>query len=579
MRAIATKQPNNESAKQKKNGEKGRSHSISPLSTGMPLLQRQCACGGGCPRCKQELGIQTKLKISEPGDRYEQEADRIADEVMRMPRPSVQRQVEPEEAEEERVQRKAIASKITPLVKRQADFLEEEEEEIIQPKHSSSQVTIAIPAIEAGIQSLWQNSGQPLSADLRAFMEPRFGRNFSNIRIHTGSQAEQLSRSLNAGAFTIGNDIILRTRQFNPESNSGKKLLAHELTHTIQQGPVQNVRSTFGGVIQRGDPEESAQPSVENQEDRDFVKELFNLPLQEAGIVIVAKLLNLPLQETYIVTIEIIEAAERAFIVLVEKIRKKKGNSIDVLDEMALKAILSLLPISHIKKLEKELLLWPKFGQIEKMTRIIEITADFTRKTDFEESKRGQFPENQGSEIKDKLSQATENFGFNECLNFLYKASLSELYSDEEKEVETAKSRYAKGAAERGKKTTTHAKTLSRLASELRLQGLTGPVNILKWKGKGEKGHHEPHPADLFDRLSSGGDGWYFFLVNLISFHTFIIAVNVSSGGSNRRYFEIQGGQSLPKSREELKAWFDDEFSNEKGAYSRVWQVYLQPTD
>jgi hypothetical protein len=95
MKAIATKQPTNESVKQNKSGEKGRSRSSSPLSTGMPLLQRKCACGGGCPRCQDELGIQTKLKISEPGDKYEEEADQIADEMMRMPEPSVQRQIEP----------------------------------------------------------------------------------------------------------------------------------------------------------------------------------------------------------------------------------------------------------------------------------------------------------------------------------------------------------------------------------------------------------------------------------------------------------------------------------------------------
>jgi outer membrane protein OmpA-like peptidoglycan-associated protein len=106
MRAIATKQPTNDFTKQNKNGGRGRSRSRSPLSTGMPRLQRQCACGGGCPRCQDELGIQTKLKISEPGDKYEQEADRIADEVMRMPEPSVQRQLEPEEEEQEMVQRK-----------------------------------------------------------------------------------------------------------------------------------------------------------------------------------------------------------------------------------------------------------------------------------------------------------------------------------------------------------------------------------------------------------------------------------------------------------------------------------------
>jgi hypothetical protein len=551
MKAIATKQPTNESVKQNKSGEKGRSRSVSPLSTGMPLLQRKCACGGGCPRCQDELGIQTKLKIGEPGDKYEQEADRIADEVMRMPEPSIQRQIKPEE-EEEMVYTKTIASQITPLVKRQADFLEEEEEEILQPKHSSSQVTIAIPAIEVGIQSLRQNSGQPLSADLRAFMEPRFGRNFSNIRIHTGSQAEQLSRSLNAGAFTIGNDIILRTRQFNPESNSGKKLLAHELTHTIQQGAVQNVRSTVGGVIQRGDPEESAQPSVENEEDQDFVKELLNLPLQEA------------------------------FIGQVKKILKKKGNSIDFIDKMALKAILSLLPISDIKKLEKELLLWLEYTPIDKMTRIIEITSNFTRKTDFEESKLGQFPENKGSEIKDNLSKGTEKFGLRQCLAFVKNFSLNELYGDEKKEVKTATSRYNEGAVKRKKKEKKKkgSFTLSRLASELRLQGLTGPVNILKWEGTREKGHHEPHPADLFDKLSSAGEGWYFFLVSLFSIHTFIIAVEVSSGGSsNRTYFEIQGGQSVEKSREEIKAWFDDEFWNEEGVNTRVWQVYLQPTD
>lgn len=555
MKAIATKQPTNESVKQNKSGEKGRSGSVSPLSTGMPLLQRKCACGGGCPRCQDELGIQTKLKIGEPGDKYEQEADRIADEVMRMPEPSVQRQIKPEE-EEEMVYTKTIASQITPLVKRQADFLEEEEEEIIQPKHSSSQVTIAIPAIEVGIQSLRQNSGQPLSADLRAFMEPRFGRNFSNIRIHTGSQAEQLSRSLNAGAFTIGNDIILRTRQFNPESNSGKKLLAHELTHTIQQGAVQNVRSTVGGVIQRGDPEESAQPSVENQEAQDFVKERLHIPLQEA------------------------------FIVQVKKILEKKGNSIDFHDKMALKAILSLLPISDIKKLEKELLLWAEHTPIDKMTRIIEITSNFARKTDFEESKLGQFPENKGSEIKDNLSQATKDYGLNQCLKFVYKASLNELYSDEEKEVETAKSRYAEGAAKRKKTTTRQAETLSRLASELRLQALVGPVHLLKWKGSHEKGNHEPEPAVLFDRLSSAGPGWYFFLVNLVSFHTFIIGVHVSRGGTERKYFEIQGGQSVEKTPEELKFWFDRKFDpslfnekHERTVGSRVWQVYLQPTD
>jgi len=111
MKTFAIKQPINDFAKQQKKGDKeGRSRSISPLSTGMPLLQRQCACGGGCPRCQDELGIQTKLKISEPGDRYEQEADRTADEVMRMPELTIQRQAEPEAAERQTVPTQCVVN-------------------------------------------------------------------------------------------------------------------------------------------------------------------------------------------------------------------------------------------------------------------------------------------------------------------------------------------------------------------------------------------------------------------------------------------------------------------------------------
>ncbi|HBB31134.1 MAG TPA: hypothetical protein DDZ80_08870 [Cyanobacteria bacterium UBA8803] len=71
MRTLAIKQPTNDSAKQKKNGDRGRSRLVSPLSTGMPLLQPKCACGGGCPRCQEEVGIQTKLQIDASGGRFE----------------------------------------------------------------------------------------------------------------------------------------------------------------------------------------------------------------------------------------------------------------------------------------------------------------------------------------------------------------------------------------------------------------------------------------------------------------------------------------------------------------------------
>jgi hypothetical protein len=236
MKAIATKQPTNESVKQNKSGEKGRSRSVSPLSTEMPLLQRQCACGGGCPRCQEKLGIQTKLKISEPGDQYEQEADRIADAIMHLPAPSVQRQMEQEEEEEEkeRVQKKSIANPITPLIQRQAllEMEEEEEEDLMQRKESNNPAPIQDSAI---VHEALHSTGQPLDRETRTFMESRFGYNFSQVRVHTNSQATAAAAAVNAKAYTVKQDIVFGSGWYTPTSYDGKHLIAHELTHVMQQ--------------------------------------------------------------------------------------------------------------------------------------------------------------------------------------------------------------------------------------------------------------------------------------------------------------------------------------------------------
>ncbi|HBB32823.1 MAG TPA: hypothetical protein DDZ80_01605 [Cyanobacteria bacterium UBA8803] len=230
MKTLATKQLTNKSVKQNQNGEKGRSRSVSPLSTGMPLLQRQCACGGGCPHCQEKLGIQTKLKISEPGDQYEQEADRLADEVMRMPEPSVQRQVEPEE-EEEMVQRKAIANPMMPPIQRKNEPDQSEPSEV--------------PSV---VHEVLNSPGHSLSPSIRTFMEPRFGYDFSQVRLHTSPQAAESARAVNACAFTVGRNIVLGAGQYAPETTEGRRLLAHELTHVIQQ----NTSPMAAERVQRG---------------------------------------------------------------------------------------------------------------------------------------------------------------------------------------------------------------------------------------------------------------------------------------------------------------------------------------
>ena len=180
--------------------------------------------------------LQPKLTIGQLNDKYEQEADRVADEVMRMPEPAVQRQPkedEEEKKEEELIQTKPLAEKITPLVQRQVVPEEEEEEEQIQPK--SEELTPEVtPNIESRINALW-GGGRPLSKETRAFFEPRFGQDFSGVRVHTDSNTNQLARNINARAFTRGKDIVLKSGEYRPESLGGKRLLGHELAHVVQQ--------------------------------------------------------------------------------------------------------------------------------------------------------------------------------------------------------------------------------------------------------------------------------------------------------------------------------------------------------
>ncbi len=235
----------------------------------------------------RSLTFQPKLTIGQPNDKYEQEADRVADEVMRMPEPGLQRQVEPEEEEEEEtlqpkplasqitplvqvqrqeepeeeeeetLQAKPLTEQITPLVQRQVEPEEEEEEEaiqtkladgiqvqrqeepeeeeeLIQPKSNTGMAPQVAPGVAHDIHS-FKGTGQPLSASERAFFEPRFSADFGDVRVHSDARAAHIARSVNARAFTLGRDVVFGARQYSPGTSSGRKLLAHELTHVVQQ--------------------------------------------------------------------------------------------------------------------------------------------------------------------------------------------------------------------------------------------------------------------------------------------------------------------------------------------------------
>jgi hypothetical protein len=174
-------------------------------------------------------GIQAKLTVSQPDDVSEQEADRVADQVMRMEAQQVQR----EPIEDENItQIKPLGITICPLMSRQVPI-----EESLQTKVDSEESTEVGDDMEARIVAL-QGNGAPLSDSVRSHMEPRFGVNFNNVRVHTNEEASETAKAVNAQAYTIGRDIVFSAGLYAPESESGKRLLAHELTHVVQQREV-----------------------------------------------------------------------------------------------------------------------------------------------------------------------------------------------------------------------------------------------------------------------------------------------------------------------------------------------------
>jgi hypothetical protein len=163
--------------------------------------------------------IQPKLSVNEPGDHYEQEADAMADRVMRMSTPTMS---EP-----------PFFKPVQTAIQRKCEHCEEEEK--LHRKESSGAETHGGNELDSYVGSLG-SSGQALPESSRQFFEPRFGQDFSNVRIHTDSVAAKSAQSINALAYTTGNNIVFNNGQYSPESDSGKKLMAHELTHVVQQG-------------------------------------------------------------------------------------------------------------------------------------------------------------------------------------------------------------------------------------------------------------------------------------------------------------------------------------------------------
>ncbi len=177
--------------------------------------------------------VQPKLTINQPNDPYEQEADYMADKVMRMEQPGIQ------------LKRLDISA-----IQRKCDHCEEEEKNM-QRKEMDRGETTADGALENYVGNL-NSSGQSLPNEVRSFYEPRFGYDFSNVKVHTGSVAAKSAQSINALAYTSGNNIVFNSGQYSADTDSGKRLLAHELTHVVQQGTIQGASDS---VMRQKKPE------------------------------------------------------------------------------------------------------------------------------------------------------------------------------------------------------------------------------------------------------------------------------------------------------------------------------------
>ena len=195
--------------------------------------------------------VQAKLTIGAPGDRYEQEADNVAAQVVEQINTPGVGVAQREDMEEEEMQMKPLAEGIQreempeeeemqmkPLAEGiQREEMPEEEEMQMKPlvQRSGNGATAASETLESEIERS-RGGGQSLPDNIQTSMGDAFGADFSSVRVHAGSDsAHTMNESIGARAFTTGQDIFFRQGAYDPGSRGGQELLAHELTHVVQQ--------------------------------------------------------------------------------------------------------------------------------------------------------------------------------------------------------------------------------------------------------------------------------------------------------------------------------------------------------
>jgi hypothetical protein len=212
------------------------------VSLGSGAVQRECACGGTCDRCKKENAAKETMRMRNPGARMSPTVSLRAAGVQR-------------------------ACACGTCAECRADKVSEE----IMRMHDTG--AAAGPAVSLGsaggieappiVHEVLRSPGQPLDKATRDFMEPRFGQDFSGVRVHTDRKAADSAKVVGARAYTVGKDVVFASNQFSPARVEGRSLLAHELVHTIQQTEKASPASErLRGFGREEEPEEGNTPRL-----------------------------------------------------------------------------------------------------------------------------------------------------------------------------------------------------------------------------------------------------------------------------------------------------------------------------
>ena len=203
-------------------GQRGIAISISGLER--PMLKSSCPCGGGCSSCRSGV-------VGHGDARLQHEADQVSDRVLR----------------------EAAPARAPPL----AAAASAGAAEVGDRSDARQRAEVDLPGLRTA-----HAGGELLSAELRAFYEPRFGRDFSQVRLHHGPGAGASACALGARAYTLGRDIAFAPGEFQPHSIAGRRLIAHELVHTMQQGAAGDRLPPSAGAVSlvQRQPEDTGVP-------------------------------------------------------------------------------------------------------------------------------------------------------------------------------------------------------------------------------------------------------------------------------------------------------------------------------